>query len=206
MAGRKMLRELMNVADIYAQAESISQMLREDYGGYDADVFDEVLVDESFAQRLAARGYEVRPWNATTGAVAASRPVSGDVVPVQIVRRGASAAARATAPSVARTATPSTSRTTPVAAPAAPASEPPASEPPAEEAPAQPASTSRTRATSTRSTTRASSGTTGTRSTSTTRTRRAITSDAAQLADEPTTTATRTRRTRTTRAADSDEA
>lgn len=84
MAERKMLREIMSLTDIYTYAESISEMLREMYGGYDADVFDEVMVDEAFVRRLAARGYEVRPWQPEPVA----RP-TGETVPVVVIRRPA---------------------------------------------------------------------------------------------------------------------
>lgn len=94
MSGRKMLREIMTVNDIYAFAEPIMEMLREDYGSYDADSLDEVLVEETFAQRLGARGYDVRSWNDALDSAPevappppASRPPSGDVVPVTVVRR-----------------------------------------------------------------------------------------------------------------------
>jgi hypothetical protein len=202
MAGRKMLRELMNVPDIYAQADSISQMLREDYGGYDAESFEEVLVEEAFAQRLAARGYEVRPWNAAAAPAPApaARPSGGDVVPVQIVRRPAGSATQ-------RPAAPAAQRSPAPAAPSAPpaATRGRSAERAASAESSAPAGrTSGTRATTTRSTPRASSGTTGTRTTAT-RTRRAITSDADQLSNEPAVTPTRTRRTRTTRATESDE-
>lgn len=94
MSGRRMLRDIMTISDVYQYAESIMEMLREDYGSYDADSLDEVLVEETFAQRLAARGYEVRPWadGAATeppATPAATPPVplpAGDVVPVTIVR------------------------------------------------------------------------------------------------------------------------
>jgi hypothetical protein len=61
MAERRMLREVMRVNDIYTFAEPIMQMLREEYGSYDADSLDEVMVDEVFSQRLMARGYELSP-------------------------------------------------------------------------------------------------------------------------------------------------
>jgi hypothetical protein len=54
-----MLRTVMSVQDIYAYAEPIIQMLREEYGSYDADALDEVLVEDPFVHRLQARGYEV---------------------------------------------------------------------------------------------------------------------------------------------------
>lgn len=59
MAERRMLRQVMSPSDIYAHAESICDMLREQYGSYDADSLEEVFVDESFAQRLKARGYDL---------------------------------------------------------------------------------------------------------------------------------------------------
>lgn len=83
MAVRRMLRDIMNSADVYAFAEPIMEMLREDYGSYDADALDEVMVEETFAQRLKSRGYEVRPW----GDVPAPATAGGDVVPVRIVRQ-----------------------------------------------------------------------------------------------------------------------
>jgi hypothetical protein len=93
-----MLRDIMAVSDVYQYADLIMEMLREDYGSYDADSLDEVLVEETFAQRLASRGYEVRPWG--EGAAGDSAPAatptpapapapatqSGEVVPVTIVR------------------------------------------------------------------------------------------------------------------------
>lgn len=57
---QRALRQVMSVQDIYAYAEPIMQMLREAYGSYDADVLDEVQVDDSFVQRLQSRGYELR--------------------------------------------------------------------------------------------------------------------------------------------------
>ncbi|WP_029215314.1 hypothetical protein [Kallotenue papyrolyticum] len=98
MAERKMLREIMSLNDIYTYAESISEMLREMYGGYDADVFDEVMVDEAFARRLAARGYEVRPWQPEP----AARP-AGETVPVVVIRRPATAGGSRPASAPART-------------------------------------------------------------------------------------------------------
>lgn len=59
MAERRMLRQVMSPSDIYAHAESICDMLREQYGSYDADSLEEVFVDESFGQRLKARGYDL---------------------------------------------------------------------------------------------------------------------------------------------------
>jgi hypothetical protein len=100
MAERKMLRELMTVQDIYNYAEPITDMLREEYGSYDADSLDEVKVEERFAQRLLARGYDVRPWVPVTSAptpvappaptpvTPAPRPASDTPVPVTVVRRG----------------------------------------------------------------------------------------------------------------------
>lgn len=97
MSGRRMLRDIMTVSDVYQYADLIMEMLREDYGSYDADELAEVLVEETFAQRLAARGYEIRPWGdsaATEDAVPAAPPApaapaaapGGEVVPVTIVR------------------------------------------------------------------------------------------------------------------------
>ena len=59
MAERRLLRQVMSPSDIYAHAESICDMLREQYGSYDADSLEEVFVDESCAQRLKARGYDL---------------------------------------------------------------------------------------------------------------------------------------------------
>lgn len=96
MSGRKMLREIMTINDIYNYAEPIMEMLREEYGSYDGDSLDEVRVEEPFAQRLAARGYDVRAWgpnNAPAVPPAPARPTaSGEVVPVTVVRRGRPAA------------------------------------------------------------------------------------------------------------------
>jgi hypothetical protein len=60
MAAKRMLRTVMSVQDIYGYAEPIMQMLREEYGSYDADSLEEVLVEDPFVHRLQARGYEVR--------------------------------------------------------------------------------------------------------------------------------------------------
>ena len=59
MAERKMLRHVMSPSDIYAHADTICDLLRDHYGSYDADLIDEVLVDESFVQRLKAKGYDL---------------------------------------------------------------------------------------------------------------------------------------------------
>lgn len=92
MAGRKMLREIMAVNDIYNFAEPITEMLREEYGSYDADSLDEVMVEEPFSQRLAARGYDTRPWAAPSEAPqpapAPTRAPVPEPVPVTVVRRG----------------------------------------------------------------------------------------------------------------------
>ena len=96
MSGRRMLRDLMTVSDVYQYADSIMEMLREEYGSYDADALDEVMIEEVFARRLLARGYDVRPWvddvpaSATPSAPPAPpAPAPSDaVVPVTIVRRG----------------------------------------------------------------------------------------------------------------------
>jgi hypothetical protein len=88
MAGRKMLRDIMTINDIYTFAEPIIEMLREDYGSYDADALDEVFIEEPFAQHLAARGYEVRSWPETEASEPAApqiAPVDG-VMPVTMVR------------------------------------------------------------------------------------------------------------------------
>lgn len=59
MAPRKMLRQVMSTADIYAHAETLIDLLRDHYGSYDADALDEVLVEESFVARLRAKGYDL---------------------------------------------------------------------------------------------------------------------------------------------------
>lgn len=94
MSGRRMLRDIMAASDVYQYADLIMEMLREDYGSYDGDALDEVLVEETFVQRLASRGYEVRPWvdvsPAESAPAAAPAPTplpSSDVVPVTIVRQ-----------------------------------------------------------------------------------------------------------------------
>lgn len=96
MSGRRMLRDIMAASDVYQYADLIMEMLREDYGSYDGDALDEVLVEETFVQRLASRGYEVRPWvdvsPAESAPAAAPAPAptplpSSDVVPVTIVRQ-----------------------------------------------------------------------------------------------------------------------
>lgn len=61
MAQMKMLRQVMSPADIYTHADTICDMLRDHYGSYDADSLDEVMVEETFAQRLAAKGYDLLP-------------------------------------------------------------------------------------------------------------------------------------------------
>lgn len=64
MAEQKMLRQLLTMADLYAHAEAIIELLHEQYGGYDADALEEVLVDDSFVQRLQAKGYDLLDENA----------------------------------------------------------------------------------------------------------------------------------------------
>ncbi len=96
MPGRRMLRDMMSVNDIYSYADPIIEMLREEYGSYDADTLDEVQVDERFAQRLQARGYEVRiggdaPTPAPTPVpvptpIPTIVPSETPVVPVTVVR------------------------------------------------------------------------------------------------------------------------
>lgn len=96
MPGRRMLREMMSVNDIYSYADPIMEMLREEYGSYDADTLDEVQVDERFAQRLQARGYEVRTGNEQPTPAPAPTPApvpmptaiaaETPVVPVTVVR------------------------------------------------------------------------------------------------------------------------
>lgn len=61
MAQMKMLRQVMSPADIYTHADTICDMLRDHYGSYDADSLDEVMVEETFGQRLAAKGYDLLP-------------------------------------------------------------------------------------------------------------------------------------------------
>jgi hypothetical protein len=59
MAEWKMLRQVISPSEIYANAESMVDLLREQYGSYDADSLEEVMVDEAFTQRLKERGYEL---------------------------------------------------------------------------------------------------------------------------------------------------
>lgn len=107
MSGRRMLRDIMAVSDVYQYADLIMEMLREDYGSYDADSLDEVLVEETFAQRLASRGYDIRPWgdSDTSESVPAPAPApapappSSEVVPVTIVRPRRTASSGERAPS-----------------------------------------------------------------------------------------------------------
>jgi len=89
MPGRRMLREIMSINDIYSFAEPIMEMLREDYGSYDADSLDEVRVEDAFAHRLKARGYEVRGLIepvAVEPAPAAPQAASSEIVPITVVR------------------------------------------------------------------------------------------------------------------------
>lgn len=96
MPERRMLRDMMSVNDIYSFADSIIELLREEYGSYDADTLDEVQVEDRFAQRLKARGYEVRsasdpapaPPPTPTPAAPAPTSISQDmpIVPVTVVR------------------------------------------------------------------------------------------------------------------------
>lgn len=72
MAQMKMLRQVMSPADIYTHADTICDMLRDHYGSYDADSLDEVMVEETFAQRLAAKGYDLLP----EGAEVDERPMA----------------------------------------------------------------------------------------------------------------------------------
>lgn len=65
MSQQKQLRQVMSPADIYAHAEALCEMLRDHYGSYDADSLEEVMVDESFVQRIKARGYDLLPEGAT---------------------------------------------------------------------------------------------------------------------------------------------
>jgi hypothetical protein len=86
-----MLRDMMTVNDIYNYAEAIIEMLREEYGTYDADTLDEVQVEERFAQRLEARGYDVRTAvepvvRAAVEPVATGVSQEPPVVPVTVVR------------------------------------------------------------------------------------------------------------------------
>ncbi|GAC1563703.1 MAG: hypothetical protein NVS2B7_37670 [Herpetosiphon sp.] len=59
MSEMKMLRQLMAINELYSHGEAISEMLRDQYGTYDADSLEDVLVDETFIQRLKAKGYEL---------------------------------------------------------------------------------------------------------------------------------------------------
>ncbi len=118
---RRALRQVMSVQDVYAYAEPIMQMLREEYGSYDADSLEEVQVEDAFVQRLQARGYEVRvpvaaPAPATDGA-----PALHPVAP----RRRAATPTASTAPApVASTVAPVASAA-PAASSAAPAADAP---------------------------------------------------------------------------------
>lgn len=73
---RRMLHQVMTVNDIYAYAEPIMEMLREEYGSYDADALDEVQVDDAFIHRLQARGYEVLPGAQVAGEAPSAPPAS----------------------------------------------------------------------------------------------------------------------------------
>ncbi|HEX6293241.1 MAG TPA: hypothetical protein VFZ66_28940 [Herpetosiphonaceae bacterium] len=99
MPGRRMLRDMMSVNDIYSYAEPIIELLREEYGSYDADTLDEVQVEDGFAQRLQARGYEVRVESEPAAPGVSAAPVSTPpvsapsvsapetpIVPVTVVR------------------------------------------------------------------------------------------------------------------------
>ena len=72
MAQMKMLRQVMSPADIYSHADTICDMLRDHYGSYDADSLDEVMVEDTFIQRLAAKGYDLLP----EGAEVDDRPMA----------------------------------------------------------------------------------------------------------------------------------
>jgi hypothetical protein len=72
MAQMKMLRQVMSPADIYTHADTICDMLRDHYGSYDADSLDEVMVEETFVQRLSAKGYDLLP----EGAEVDDRPMA----------------------------------------------------------------------------------------------------------------------------------
>src|SRR5918998_738286 len=72
MAQMKMLRQVMSPADIYTHADTICDMLRDHYGSYDADALDEVMVEDTFIQRLAAKGYDLLP----EGAEVDDRPMA----------------------------------------------------------------------------------------------------------------------------------
>ena len=118
MPGRRMLREMMSVNDIYSFADPIMEMLREEYGSYDADTLDEVQVDERFVQRLQARGYEVRTGNEqpapppTPAPIPPSIAAETPVVPVTVVRARRPAAGTTGGPATGPTRTRRT--TTPV--------------------------------------------------------------------------------------------
>ncbi len=75
MIQRQMLRQVMSPGDIYANADALVDMLRDHYGSYDADSLDEVLVDESFVQRLKARGFDIIDEAARSDGGVASPPV-----------------------------------------------------------------------------------------------------------------------------------
>jgi hypothetical protein len=117
MPGRRMLRDMMSVNDIYSYADSIIELLREEYGTYDADTLDEVQVEDRFAQRLEARGYEVRSPDAAPAPAPAPTPLPAaatpsvvaqetPIVPVTVVRT------RRTAPGTSSGTTTRTRRTT----------------------------------------------------------------------------------------------
>ncbi len=98
MAEQRMLHDVMRVNDIYLFAEPIIQMLREEYGSYDADVLDEVLVDDTFVQRLTARGYDVLP-SAQASVTPAEQPVENaaeDTAKPKTPRRTAAASSTTT--------------------------------------------------------------------------------------------------------------
>ena len=81
MAERKMLRHVMSPGDIYAHAETICDMLREHYGSYDADSLDEVMVEETFVERLKARGYDLLAEGAEAEDGATASPPPAPAVP-----------------------------------------------------------------------------------------------------------------------------
>ncbi len=54
MAEPRMLRQVMTTTELFSHSEAICDMLRDQYGTYDADSLEEVLVDEAFVQRLKA--------------------------------------------------------------------------------------------------------------------------------------------------------
>lgn len=125
MPERRMLRDMMSVNDIYSFADSIIELLREEYGTYDADTLDEVQVEDRFAQRLKARGYEVRsandpaPTPVPTPAPVAPAPIGipqeTPVVPVTVVRTRRTTGSAPSGATRTRRATPSSdgSRSTP---------------------------------------------------------------------------------------------